>query len=121
MRRKDNDTGKTMKVLELRGFAGITGRPQTPRMAPGLSHVVNAKISVVSTKAPLDFARGKLRAARRDLLSPISRLSLNEGLSAPRFALRSRRRKSCRGVPGYLQGRARAAAAGRSTRPAPIP
>src|SRR5258708_11453612 len=100
MRRKDNDTGKTMKVLELRGFAGITGRPQTPRMAPGLSHVVNTKIPVVSTKAPLDFARGKLRAARRDLLSPISCLSLRQGFSAPRGvypersrgALRSRRR-----------------------------
>ncbi len=94
MRRQDNDTGKTMKILELWGFAGIAGRLQTPRMAPGLSHVVNTKIPVVSTKAPLDFARGKLRAARRDLLSPISCLSGREGLSAPRFALRSRRRKS---------------------------
>src|SRR5258708_34743725 len=51
----------------------------------GLSHVVTAKVPVVSTKAR--------RAARRDLLSTISRLSLREGLSAPRFALRSRRRK----------------------------
>jgi len=33
MRRRDNDTGKTMKILELWGFAGITGRLQTPRMA----------------------------------------------------------------------------------------
>src|SRR5262249_48131446 len=33
------------------------------------------------------------RPERRDLLSTISRLSWTEGLSAPRFALRSRRRK----------------------------
>src|SRR6266852_1719866 len=56
----------------------------------GLSHVVTAKVAVVSTKAR--------RAARRDLLSTISRLSLREGLSAPRFALRSRRRKSPRAI-----------------------
>src|SRR5258707_5964818 len=48
---------------------------------------------VVSTEGPLDFARGRLRPERRDLLSPISRLSWREGLSAPRFALRSRRRR----------------------------
>src|SRR5580704_7319016 len=46
--------------------------------------------SVVSTEAPLDFAQGKLRAEWRDLLSTTSRLSLRKGLSAPRFALRSR-------------------------------
>jgi hypothetical protein len=78
-----------------------------------ISHVVNAKIFVVSTKAR--------RAARRDLLSPISRLSLNEGLSAPRFALRSRRRKSCRSVSDYLQGRWRLVDAGRFTRRAQFP
>jgi hypothetical protein len=50
--------------------------------------------SVVSTEAPLDFARGKLRAEWRDLLSTTSRLSLRKGLSTPRFALRSRRRNS---------------------------
>src|SRR5260370_18689272 len=33
MRRRDNDTEKTMKILELRGFVGIAGRFQTPRMA----------------------------------------------------------------------------------------
>ena len=33
MPRRDNDTGKTMKILELRGFAGIAGQLQTPRMA----------------------------------------------------------------------------------------
>src|SRR5216683_2962296 len=33
MRRRDNATGKTMKILELWGFAGIAGRLQTPRMA----------------------------------------------------------------------------------------
>src|SRR5918999_1825599 len=48
---------------------------------------------VVSTEGPLDFARGKLRPERRDLLSTIGRLSWREGLSAPRFALRSRRRR----------------------------
>src|SRR5260370_25545804 len=42
--------------------------------------------SVVSTEGR--------RPERRDLLSTISRLSWREGLSAPRFALRSRRRKS---------------------------
>ena len=49
-------------------------------------------IPVVSTEGPLDFARGRLRPERRDLLSAISCLSWREGLSAPRFALRSRRR-----------------------------
>src|SRR5258708_39316942 len=59
--------------------------------------------SVVSTEAPLDFARGKLHAEWRDLLSTISCLSSREGLSTPpRVAcpersrgarLRSRRRK----------------------------
>jgi hypothetical protein len=44
-------------------------------------------------RPPLDFARGELRAEWRDLLSTIGRLSLRGGLSAPRFALRSRRRK----------------------------
>jgi hypothetical protein len=50
--------------------------------------------SVVSTRAPLDFARGKLSAERRDLLSTISGLSSREGLSTtPLFErLRSRRR-----------------------------
>src|SRR3979490_1790279 len=48
---------------------------------------------VVSTEGPLDFARGRLRPEWRDLLSTISRLLWREGLSAPRFALRSRRRK----------------------------
>ena len=51
--------------------------------------------SVVSTGAPLNFARGKLRAQREGLLSTISCLSSREGLSTPpRCArLRSRRRK----------------------------
>src|SRR5580704_17144248 len=49
--------------------------------------------AVVSTEGPLDFARGKLRPEWRDLLSTKSRLSRKEGLSAPRFALRSRRRQ----------------------------
>jgi hypothetical protein len=56
--------------------------------------VKGAVIFVVSTEGPLAFARGKLRPERRDLLTTIGRLSWREGLSAPRFALRSRRRKS---------------------------
>ena len=52
--------------------------------------------SVVSTGAPLDFARGKLHAERRDLLSPISGLSEREGLSARPFGPWSRRRESLR-------------------------
>src|SRR6185437_5723693 len=44
-------------------------------------------------QGPLGCPRGKLRAARSGLLSPISRLSPGEGLSASRFALRSRRRE----------------------------
>src|SRR5260370_1180963 len=60
----------------------------------GLSHTSHANDSVVPTKAQ--------RAARRDLLSTISRLSLRQGLSAPRAvnpersrgALRSRRPNS---------------------------
>src|ERR1700730_8128285 len=55
----------------------------------GLSHIATP---VVSTEGPLDFARGRLRPERRDLLSTISRLLWREGLSDPRFALRSRRR-----------------------------
>src|SRR5258708_9838607 len=51
-------------------------------------------ISGVSPEGPLDFARGRLRPERRALLSTIGRLSWREGLSAPRFALRSRRGKS---------------------------
>jgi hypothetical protein len=54
-------------------------------VVPGLSHVVDAKISVVSTKAR--------RAARRDLLSSISCLSLKQGLSARACGPRSRRRE----------------------------
>src|SRR5260370_40490253 len=58
------------------------------------------RLSVVSTEGPIDFARGRLRPERRDLLSTISGLSWREGLSAPRGvypersrgALRSRRR-----------------------------
>src|SRR6266851_2651686 len=45
----------------------------------GLSHIA---ISVVSTGAPLDFARGKLHAEWRDLRSTISGLWSREGLSA---------------------------------------
>src|SRR5216683_7268913 len=73
--------------------------PVPPPSDAGLSHVVNAKISVVSTKAR--------RAARRDLLSPISCLSLTQGLSAPRFALRSRRRKGPHAIalPSYGGGK----------------
>src|SRR6476620_10692921 len=44
-------------------------------------------------QGPLGCPRGKLRAARSGLLSTISRLSPGEGLSAPRFALWSRRRE----------------------------
>ena len=62
--------------------------PQPPPSHAGLSHM---RFAVVSTKAR--------RAARRDLLSTIGRLSLREGLSAPRFALRSRRRKRLCGLP----------------------
>ena len=60
-----------------------------------------AKISVVSTQAPLDFARGKLRAARRDLLAPIGRLSWTEGLSARACGPRSRRREGRYGSPTH--------------------
>ena len=41
---------------------------------------------------PIVSTEGR-RPERRDLLSPISYLSLKQGLSTPRFALRSRRRK----------------------------
>jgi len=63
---------------------------EIPRAGPGLSHMATP---VVSTKAPLDFARGRL-AAWRDLSSTISRLSSREGPStAPPFGrLRSGRR-----------------------------
>src|SRR6185437_9529480 len=63
------------------GRKGAEWLPGLPRGAARLSHMA---FSVVSTKAR--------RAARRDLFSTIGRLSLREGLSAPRFALRSRRR-----------------------------
>src|SRR5260370_11399270 len=58
---------------------------------PALSHIATPRRL---DRGPLDFARGRHRAEWRDLLSTISRLSLREGLSAPRFALRSRRRNS---------------------------
>src|ERR1700730_7042041 len=54
-----------------------------PPSYAGLSHMTS---SVVSTEGR--------RPEWRDLLSTISRLLLREGLSASRFALRSRRRKS---------------------------
>ena len=63
--------------------------PHDPRTTPGLSHMA---IPRRLDRGPLDFARGRLRAEWRDLLSTISGLSLRESLSAPRFALRSRRR-----------------------------
>src|SRR5712692_99895 len=56
-----------------------------PAPAPnqvGISHIA---LSVVSTEGR--------RPERRDLLSTTSRLSWREGLSAPRCALRSSRRK----------------------------
>src|SRR5580704_10375151 len=43
-------------------------------------------------RLPVVSTEGR-RPERRDLLSTISRLSWREGLSAPRFALRSRRRR----------------------------
>ena len=49
-----------------------------------------AEQSLIATPVVSTEAR---RAERRDLLSTISRLLWKEGLSAPRFALRSRRRK----------------------------
>ncbi len=61
--------------------------------APATAWLSHMTTSVVSTEGPLGFARGRLRPEWRDLLSMISRLLLREGLSAPRFALRSRRRK----------------------------
>ena len=65
--------------------------------------------SVVSTEGPLDFARGRLRPEWRDLLSTISRLWSREGLSAPRFALRSRRRRiaMCDSSAAQASGRRR--------------
>jgi hypothetical protein len=54
-------------------------------------------LPVVSTEAR--------RAERRDLLSTISCLSWREGLSAPRFALRSRRRKSSQAIALLCVGR----------------
>src|SRR5258708_29683000 len=54
------------------------------------------QLPVVSTEAR--------RAEWRDLLSTISRLSLKEGLSTPRFALRSRRRGSAICEPGPQGG-----------------
>src|SRR5258708_27221316 len=74
----------------MRSFAALrtTGREPT----------ISAWISVVSTEAR--------RAERRDLLSTIGRLSWREGLSAPRFALRSRRRKNTTcDSPGVGSGR----------------
>ena len=65
-----------------------------PGSAPpsvGQSHI---RRPVVSTEAPLDFARGRLRAERRDLLSTISGLLWREGLSARPFGPWSRRRES---------------------------
>ncbi len=64
--------------------------PRSRRTA-GLSHVM---ISVVSTEGPLDFARGKLRPERRDLLSTKCGLLWREGLSARPFGPWSRRRES---------------------------
>src|SRR5580704_1905768 len=85
-------------IVAASGRAGRCIREKTPGTPPspappfeaGLWHL---GIPVVSTEAPLDFARGRLRAEWRDLLSTIGRSLLREGLSAPRFALRSRRRK----------------------------
>src|SRR6266851_9931669 len=51
------------------------------------------RISVVSTVAPLDFARGKLRAERRDLRSTISGLLWREGPSTRPFGPWSGRRE----------------------------
>src|ERR1700738_4197037 len=63
-------------------------------LVPLESNLVGYMTSVVSTEAR--------RAERRDLLSTIGRLSWREGLSAPRFALRSRRRgvALCARAPG---------------------
>ena len=80
-----------MPILSRRRSAGIRhniaqfcqAAPSSPVIRAGLSHVA---ISVVSTEAR--------RAERRDLFSTIGRLSWREGLSASRFALRSRRRKN---------------------------
>src|SRR6266851_1249351 len=51
------------------------------------------RIPVVSTGAPLDFARGKLHAERRDLVSMISGLSWREGPSTRPFGPWSGRRE----------------------------
>src|SRR6266851_5928689 len=77
--------------------------PRPSSVRPELSHV---GISVVSTEAR--------RAERRDLLSKIGRLSWREGLSAPRFALRSRRRKNTTcDSPGVRPGAASISAGAR--------
>src|SRR5580693_1201100 len=78
------NAGRSTPLWQIREGAERSERSETPR--PLLVSHPSPVISVVSTEAR--------RAERRDLLSTIGRLSWGEGLSAPRFALRSRRRNS---------------------------
>src|SRR5580704_4266376 len=79
-RDRQNIRSRSKKILSVPVATGVgpigerrfPGGNRVTAGRAGLSHVVAAKISVVSTKAR--------RAARRDLLSPISCLSLKQGL-----------------------------------------
>ena len=76
------------------------------------------RLSGVSTEAPLDLARGKLRAERRDLPSTISSLLLRERLSAPHGVYPERSRGALRSsIPALVREAFRLA---QQERPGPV-